>query len=393
MAPIYRLSIVLLMFNSIAAMQDPDPKKSISSSPDSSNHFAFYDDISDQKKAREEKAELPRELYQQIVENLPISCVDIFVYDPQTESYFIVKRHNKPAAGLLWVLGGRQIIFESFFQAAIRKCADEMHLQVLPIAALGHYSTTFIDSEWGSPTHTNNRVVLAIVEPGSSPSPDRNHSNERWVSLYRSPLDTEFEVRPENLYLFHLWQDALAAISQHRDLIDRISNNQEELKHYKEQLTQTNSYQATGHRYRELFDNFNTYSTTNNGETLANTLWATIHSFDETERTSALQRLQELMDETTRHSAKTKATAVVDQLWRVLQKLNQEEQAAAHIRLDSFVQAMIKSKATSLVVETIAPSPTAHNATAGSFQRPPIVTYGDIYAHFLDEELEETFFF
>lgn len=58
---------------------------------------------------------LPTELYQQVVELLPILCIDLAVERPSDGKFLLVKRGAEPAKGLWWVPGGRIFKGASFF--------------------------------------------------------------------------------------------------------------------------------------------------------------------------------------------------------------------------------------------------------------------------------------
>jgi len=46
------------------------------------------------------------ETYNQIIEVLPILCVDVIIQNKDGE-YLLIKRANEPKVGCWWVIGGR----------------------------------------------------------------------------------------------------------------------------------------------------------------------------------------------------------------------------------------------------------------------------------------------
>lgn len=166
---------------------------------------------------------LEKELYRTIVHHLIITCIDVFVYDPINQRYLLVKRKQRPAKGIWWVPGGRHCKGESFFEAAIRKCKEELSIDIQPIALLNNYSTIFPDSEWECQTHTINQVVFALIHPDSYPKVDPNHDTWRWFALTESPSNSEFFEdynREDYRYMQNIYDEALS-------FIDTIKNNEE----------------------------------------------------------------------------------------------------------------------------------------------------------------------
>ncbi len=161
---------------------------------------------------------LERALYRQVVKNLIITCIDVFVYDPVNGRYLLVKRKQKPAQGMWWVPGGRHCKGESFFEAACRKCKEELSIDILPIACLNSYSTIFSDSEWNCQTHTINQVVFALSSSGSYPVVDPNHDTWCWLDIHESPSNSSFFAdysSDDYMYLQYIYDEAIVLISNY----------------------------------------------------------------------------------------------------------------------------------------------------------------------------------
>lgn len=164
-------------------------------------------------KVKQVAERLPKEFYGKAVENLIISCVDVFVYDPETRKYLLVKRGQKPSQGTWHVPGGRQNKGESFFEAAIRKCKEELSIDIIPMKNLTNYGTIFPDSEWGAQTHTNNQVIFATIQPGSNPDVDHNHEGWRWLDISKSPANSDFFTKHDiNRYVQLIYDEAIGVI-------------------------------------------------------------------------------------------------------------------------------------------------------------------------------------
>ncbi|MCF7900330.1 NUDIX domain-containing protein [Candidatus Babeliales bacterium] len=136
---------------------------------------------------------IENEFYAQIVNRLPVLCVDILVVDKETHSYLLIYRKNEPAKNLFWVLGGRVYKGESFFDTAKRKCKEEAGIDVIPVTLLGIYSLTFTKSEWNCSTHTPTVGVLAFIESKNTLFLDQDHSEYKWVSCESENEDEYIE--------------------------------------------------------------------------------------------------------------------------------------------------------------------------------------------------------
>ncbi len=76
------------------------------------------------------------EMYNKIIEVLPILCVDVIIRNSQGHC-LLIKRFNEPKKGLWWVIGGRVLKGESCNEAAIRKIREEVSLSVQVISPVG----------------------------------------------------------------------------------------------------------------------------------------------------------------------------------------------------------------------------------------------------------------
>ncbi len=139
-------------------------------------------------------------VYEQVVENFVIACVDVFIYNPEDSTYFVVLRGQEPAKGIWWLPGGRVNKGESFHDTARRKCAREVGIKNITLEEkiFGPYATLFPTSAWGCPTHTINSVALAILRSEDTPQLDPNHKEWKWVPI---------EVAPEDPYVRKVWED------------------------------------------------------------------------------------------------------------------------------------------------------------------------------------------
>lgn len=131
--------------------------------------------------------------YGEILEVLPILCVDIVITNPKGE-YLLIKRSNEPLKGQWWVIGGRVFKGESLKQAAIRKTAEEVGLTIADVRPIGYYEDTFEKNIFGSPTPLHSvSVVFSSTVDGDQPV-ELDEQSLEWKFCARLPHN--FKVVP-----------------------------------------------------------------------------------------------------------------------------------------------------------------------------------------------------
>ena len=91
---------------------------------------------------------IPSEQYSQIIEVLPILCVDVIVMNTRGE-YLLIRRANQPMKGQWWVIGGRLLKGETLEQAVISKVLEETSLQVEAVHPIGYYEAVSQENPFG----------------------------------------------------------------------------------------------------------------------------------------------------------------------------------------------------------------------------------------------------
>lgn len=107
---------------------------------------------------------IPAEHYKQIIEVLPILCVDVIVRNTCDE-YLLIKRANEPRKGEWWVIGGRLLKGETLEQAVVRKVWEETRLKVEAGQPIGYYEDASQVNPFGlaEPLHAVSVVFSTIV--------------------------------------------------------------------------------------------------------------------------------------------------------------------------------------------------------------------------------------
>lgn len=135
---------------------------------------------------------IPKKQYIQILENLPIFCVDIIIQNTKGE-YLLVKRANEPKKGRWWVIGGRIHKGESLERAALRKVKEEIGRRVENIRPIGYFELINGVNPFGlSAKYHSVSVVFSAVIDDLKPVKLDNQSSE---FKFSKELPKDFKVR------------------------------------------------------------------------------------------------------------------------------------------------------------------------------------------------------
>ncbi|MDM8549003.1 NUDIX domain-containing protein [Desulfobacterales bacterium HSG2] len=124
---------------------------------------------------------IPQKLYNQILENVPIACVDVAIV--ARESVLLVMRKNPPVKGRWWLPGGRVLKGEKMKETAIRKAREEVETEGYVGPIIHTSETIFPDGPDGIPVHTINSCF--IMYPFETDCPirlDEHHLDYKWVN-------------------------------------------------------------------------------------------------------------------------------------------------------------------------------------------------------------------
>jgi len=154
---------------------------------------------------------IEKRIYGDAVQNLPIPCVDIFLFNPYSKSYLLVLRKDPPAQNFWWPPGGRVYKGETLAECAKRKCREELGLKATDVTVLknlGVVETFFPDSAWNTQTHTINVLYLLRLNSDVVLNIDKTCQNYKWV-----PIDTIPEC--EDPYIKNIYTLSIAALKDH----------------------------------------------------------------------------------------------------------------------------------------------------------------------------------
>lgn len=114
------------------------------------------------KSLERQKGSIPYWRYREIVENLPICCVDLIVHVDCR--YLLALRANEPEKGQWWFPGGRMIKDESFEEAALRLAKQELSLGIEFERVVGVYNY-LSDKSAFSEVSSHGVNVVVLVRP------------------------------------------------------------------------------------------------------------------------------------------------------------------------------------------------------------------------------------
>lgn len=124
--------------------------------------------------------QIPEPLYLQILQYLPIACVDVAIVDQGR--VLLIQRLTPPAEHEWWLPGGRVQKGEKMREAAQRKALAEVGIrcQIGPLIYTGE--TLFRNGPKGVPVHTINSCFLGYpLEAQPLPQIDSAHQYWQWV--------------------------------------------------------------------------------------------------------------------------------------------------------------------------------------------------------------------
>ncbi len=132
---------------------------------------------------------IPEEIYEQILENIPICCVDVIIHD--NKRVLLVQRDEEPAKDEWWVIGGRILKGERFEDAVKRKIKEEVGLNGEIEKRIGTYELIFDkgnsnDARKG--THAVAVVYLAKLFEERKIELDETSRNYKWIGEIEESL-------------------------------------------------------------------------------------------------------------------------------------------------------------------------------------------------------------
>jgi len=146
---------------------------------------------------------IPQELYEQILENMPICCLDIIVY--RNKKILLVRRKNKPAKDNWWVLGGRLLKREKLKEGVKRKVKEEAGIQIDEPEFVGVQEYFSKDSKFDNVrtgTHTIGLIFKCELKNNQEIKLDSTSSDFKWIDKIDEELDDYVKAALRNSRVF-----------------------------------------------------------------------------------------------------------------------------------------------------------------------------------------------
>lgn len=123
-------------------------------------------------------------LYETILENMPIVCVDVVIHNIETDKYLLIKRAEEPAKGQWWVVGGRLHKNERPYECAVRKIKEEVGISdYLSCQYLSVESTIFSTGYHNIPVHSVNLIYLIEVQRKQKIEINKTCLDYKWLTM------------------------------------------------------------------------------------------------------------------------------------------------------------------------------------------------------------------
>jgi colanic acid biosynthesis protein WcaH len=125
---------------------------------------------------------IPNELYKQIIENMPVFCIDVVLV--HEGKVFLTYRNDEPAKNQWWIQGGRVWKNEKIQDAVQRLAKREIGSEVEIINEIGTYEVFFNESPLeGVETGIHDLALCFLVKPKGelNINLDKTHKQWKWV--------------------------------------------------------------------------------------------------------------------------------------------------------------------------------------------------------------------
>lgn len=134
--------------------------------------------------------EIQEDLFKQIVENMPISCVDLIILNKG--KVLLIYRKDSPAKNQWWTPSGRQKKKEKIEQTVIRKAKEEVGLDVSIKKFVGVYDYIFEEpryQEMQSGDHGVTHVyIVGLKDSEQKATLDQTSTDFKWIDKIEEGL-------------------------------------------------------------------------------------------------------------------------------------------------------------------------------------------------------------
>ena len=144
---------------------------------------------------------ISRELYKQMLLNLPILCVDLIIQNSEGE-FLLVKRDNHPIKGCDWIPGGRMLKNVDVPTNAYKKCKQELGIEITDWRVVGIYDDQFDTNAFDLDTKIHTTSILCrtdVIVEHTEIKLDEQSSAITYSKLLPELLRQKYEVFENDL--------------------------------------------------------------------------------------------------------------------------------------------------------------------------------------------------
>jgi|TARA_Y100001937_G_C6907416_1_gene236065 colanic acid biosynthesis protein WcaH len=133
---------------------------------------------------------IPQNLYDKIIDSIPIVCVDGIIENDS--GVLLLLRDNEPEKNKWWFPGGRLLKGEKLEEAIIRKVKEETGLICEVIEMLDITQTNFKTGPSNIPVHTINVCFTLKIKNGKL---SLNNEHKKWGWFKEAPKDSHLVIK------------------------------------------------------------------------------------------------------------------------------------------------------------------------------------------------------
>ncbi|MCX6738574.1 MAG: NUDIX domain-containing protein, partial [Candidatus Parcubacteria bacterium] len=130
---------------------------------------------------------IPSELYIEMMNHLPICCVDIMIFNTEKTKILLCKRSNEPLKGEYFSPGGRLLKNEELKAGAVRQAKRELGIKINPKQVIfgGIISEIYPNSAFGKDIGYHAVVIYFgyVATKNTNIILDNQHSDYKWFDV------------------------------------------------------------------------------------------------------------------------------------------------------------------------------------------------------------------
>ena len=148
---------------------------------------------------------IPKEVYETIVDKMPVCTVDVIFLNKQKNKTLLFKRNNNPLKGEYFSIGGKLNKDETFLECAIRQAKMEIGLEIDPEKTIfiGVQREYYPNSAFDGISYTAVDLYFGYIldKQNLSLKLDEQHSESKWFEINDKDLHPYIKSKIEQTLL------------------------------------------------------------------------------------------------------------------------------------------------------------------------------------------------